>query len=126
MAKLLQGGQSILTMGGGGANFLFAHLQTAAYERFREGQGFFITFFGGTDNNGEPMPANSIWCPAEVPLHFFFDEYEEPVKLQQELVDTILKTMNDPIGVIISPHNEFVWPFTPLKTERPQPPEPQS
>jgi hypothetical protein len=119
MAKLLQGGAQVLAIGGG--NFLLAHLQTAAYQRFREGKGFFITFLGGTDNAGEPMPTNSLWCPPEVSLHFFFDEYEQPVEIQQDVVDTLLRAMNDPIGVIIVGTKNFIWPFTPISTDRTEP-----
>jgi hypothetical protein len=120
MAGLWQGGVQVLNINNG--NVLLAHLQTAAYERFQEGKGFFITFFGGTDNDGRPVPPSALWCPAEVPLRFTYDEYDESIEIDREAVDLYLKAMRDPIGVIIGPGRAFKWPFTLLHTERPGPP----
>lgn len=119
MARLLQGGKPVLNLEGG--NVLLAHLQTAAYQRFQRGQGFFITFFGGTDDSGDPIPTNSLWCPVGVSLHFYYDDYDEPVEVKQDLVDILLKAMEDPLGVIVGPGGDVEWPFTLLATERGSP-----
>lgn len=116
MARLRHGNQEVLNYMGG--NRLMAHLQTAAFERFQEGKGFFISFFGGTDNDGEPTPTNSLWCPPEVPLHFTYDDYDEPVQIDPKLVETLLKAMNDPLGVIVSGVDQPIWPFTLVTTDR--------
>ncbi|MFL0241551.1 hypothetical protein ACJH6H_18500 [Mycobacterium sp. SMC-21] len=116
MAKLRQGGHEVLNLVNG--NYLMAHLQTAAFQKFRQGQGFFITFFGGTGNAGEPLPTSSLWCPPDTPLQFSYDAYDEPVEINAELLDRILRGMNDPIGVVVSGAGEIIWPFTVLHTER--------
>jgi hypothetical protein len=124
VAKIRQGDQDVLNLIGG--NYLLAHIQTAAFNTFRQGRGFFITFFGGTDNNGNPLPTNSLWCPPEVPLHFAYDEYDEPIDIRPDLVDALMRAMNDPIGVIIAGSGEIIWPFTVLSTDRDDPKKPSS
>lgn len=120
MAKLHQGGQPVLNISPHG-NILLAHLQTAAYARFQEGRGFFITFYGGFSDDGDPLPTNSLWCPPEVPLQFFYDEADEPIEIDADTIDALLKAMNDPLGVFIGPGGDWVWPFTLLTTDRPPP-----
>jgi hypothetical protein len=116
MARLRQGGQDVLNLIGGGR--LMAHLQTAAFEQFREGHGFFITFIGGTDDNDNLRPTSSLWCPPSVPLQFIYDDSDEPTEIEAGVVDALRRAMNDPIGVIIAGSSDIAWPFTLLKTER--------
>jgi len=118
MAQILQGGQPVLNVING--NFTLAHLQYAAREHFKTGDGFFLTFVGGTDNDGRPRPPSSLWCPREMPLQFMYDE-GSPIEIKMEIVEIYQHAMADPIGVIIGPSDDVKYQLPFLLPERPKP-----
>lgn len=117
MARLFLGGQPLLNITNG--NLVLAHLQYVAFESFRRREGFFITFYGGFDDDGHPIPPNSVWCDPAAPLRFLYDAADEPIDIDEEYLEALRSAMKDPIGVIIGPGGGTpVLPFKLLSTER--------
>lgn len=72
-----------------------AHLQVAAFERFKAGQGFFVTFMGGSDAG-----PHSVWFSPGIPLQFLYNDTEQ-VEIEQSEVENMLKWMDLPHGILI-------------------------
>jgi hypothetical protein len=101
MAQLVYNGDPVLMATH--SQDLLAHLQVAAFEQFKRGQGFFITFVGATGMSRESTPGNSIWCHPGISLQFIYDDDDgEQVTIDRSQVDNLLGFMDLPHGVLFS------------------------
>ena len=120
MPMLSYGAGTASTNLGFGSNAFLAVMQAAAYERFKEGRGFFITM-EGLDDNGQQVSA-SHWISPAVPVRFTYDTRDDtgepirPFELEDQLVREMAEFMERPCGVIVGYTEEsgINIPFVPL------------
>lgn len=88
-----------------------AHLQYVLAERFKSGQGLFLTILGGT-YNGKHNHGQSHWLHPSQAIAFYYGPRRDdrPVAINQETVTRFLHEADTHLGVIINEDSDDAPP----------------
>ncbi|AKC38712.1 Uncharacterised protein [Mycolicibacterium phlei] len=80
-----------------------AHLQYVLSERFKTGQGLFLTVLGGT-NNGRYNHGQSLWLHPSQAISFTYGprRNDRPIDIDQQIVTRFLSEADTALGIIIN------------------------